>query len=180
MNEEYITYEYKSINVKTDLEQMYIDCYKNFGWIPVNNIREDYYINDNPNPNLINIKFKRNRKIQHRETLNKLQEKYEQALLKVNKLENEPNLKGLIYSMSLGIVASIFLTISIFSATGEKTAWFLAIFCGIIGIIGCIMPYFIYKNTKTKSENENKTKIEEQYNIMYDICEQVKKILIEG
>lgn len=181
MKEEYIAYEYLSINVKDDLEPMYIDCYENFGWIPINNNgKKDYYINSNPRQNLVNIKFKRNRKIKNKEKLDSLQKKCEEAFKVASKLEKEPNSKGTMYSLIVSFIATVFLTISTFAVTGEKVIWFPAILCGAIGIVGWIIPYFVYKKVKEKRESENKTKIEEQYNIIYSACEQARSILIES
>lgn len=53
---------------------------KNINGMQINNNgKRDYYINANPNQNIVNIKFKRNRKIRNKEELQKLQEKCEKA-----------------------------------------------------------------------------------------------------
>ena len=180
MREDYIAYEYISINVKSDLEPMYIDCYQNFGWIPINNSgKRDYYINANPKLDVVNIKFKRNRNIKNKEELRKLQEKCENSFLTVNKLEKKPQSIATMYSLIIALVATVFMAISVFAVTGEKVIWFPAIVCGTIGIVGWILPYFVYKNVKDKKEIENKANIEEQKNIIYGTCEQARKILFE-
>lgn len=181
MKEDYIAYEYLSINVNNDLEPMYIDCYENFGWIPINKTgKRDYYINSNPKQNLVNIKFKRNRKIKEKEKLNVLQKKCEENFKIIDKLEKTPDSKGTMYSLIEAFIATVFIAISVFAITGEKVVWFPAIFCGTIGIIGWITPYFIYKKIKEKWELKNKAKIEEQYDIIYSTCEQARNILIEN
>lgn len=180
MKEDYIAYEYKSINVKSELEPMYIDCYENFGWVLINNTgKRDYYINSNPNLDIVNIKFKRNRKIKNKEKLQELQEECEKAFLTVDKLEKRPHSLATTYSLIVSFIATVFITISVFAITGEKVIWFPAIFCGAIGIAGWIAPYFVYKKIKNKTKAENKAKIEEQENIIYDTCEQARKILSE-
>lgn len=177
MKESYVAYEYKSINVKSDLEPMYIDYYENFGWNVINNEKKDYYINSNPNPNVVNIKFKRNRKIKNREKLNELQNKCEKAFLMVDKLEKQPSSQGTINSLTVAFIGTIFMAISVFAISGEKLYIVPFLIGGALGIIGWILPYFVYKNTKNKLIEENKTKIEEQENIIYDTCEQARKIL---
>lgn len=34
---DFVAYEYLSLNVKSEREPLYIDCYENFGWILINN-----------------------------------------------------------------------------------------------------------------------------------------------
>lgn len=35
---DFIAYEYLSINVRSDKEPLYIDCYENIGWMIINNV----------------------------------------------------------------------------------------------------------------------------------------------
>lgn len=177
MKEESIVYEYISINVRKDLEPIYIDSYKNFGWIHIKEEKRDYYINSNPNLNITEIKFKRNAKINNKEELQKLQRRCEKAFLTVNRLEKVPQALAMSYSLSIGIFAAIFIALSTLSIIGKM--WFSAILCGIIGIIGCVFPYSIYKNVKNRKETETKKQIEEQQNIIYETYEQARKILSE-
>lgn len=181
MKEDYVIYEYTSINVKSELEPMYIDCYENFGWIPINNNgKRDYYINVNPNLDIVNIKFKRNRKIKSKEELKKLQEECEKAFLNINKLEKQPQSIATMYALIIAFIATIFMAISVFAITGEKIVWIPAILGGIIGVIGWIIPYFVYRNVREQKLIENKIKIEEQQEIIYNTCERARKILVES
>lgn len=181
---DFIAYEYLSLNVKSDKEPLYIDCYENFGWILINNTalvdNEDYYINNvNINGNkLVNIKFKRDRKIKNKVKLISLQRKIEISLKEIDKLEKQPYTKGMCYAMSIGVIGTIFLAISVFSITAINPIYILAIPTGIIGLIGWILPFFIYKKVSSTKEKENTTLIDEQYNIIYDTCEQAR-ILID-
>ena len=66
---EKIQYEYLSINVKSKIEPMIMDTYETFGWKTITSSaltdKEDYYINNTRTngEKLVNIKFKRDRKI---------------------------------------------------------------------------------------------------------------------
>lgn len=188
MNEEnFVAYEYLSINVKSDMEPMYMDCYENFGWIPANvgtssSNKRDYYINSNANihvEDLINLKFKRDRKIKNKSKLQPLQRKCEQAFQSINKLEKEPASLAISYALAVALIGCVFLAISVFCITGKSVIWIPAILCGAVGIIGWIIPYFLYKNTKNKKTTENSSLIEEQYDIIYNCCEEAKKLLNE-
>ena len=174
-----IVYEYASINVKRELEQMYKDCYEHFGWIYIKDEeKRDYYINTNINQDIVNIKFKRNRKIQGKDELQELQNKCEKAFLKINKLEREPDSLATMYALLIGLIAILFITVSIFS--GIKSNWFISIVSGMIGIIGIILPYFIYNKTKGNKKNENKVKIEKEQDLISDIFKRATEILFEN
>lgn len=179
---DFVAYEYLSINVKSDKEPLYIDCYENFGWMLINNTalvdNEDYYINNiNTNGNkLVNIKFKRDRKIKNKAELTSLQRKVETSLKEIERLEIEPSTKGMISAMTIGVIGTIFLAISVFSITASNPLYILGVICGIPGIIGWILPFFMYKKIKANKAQENITLIDEQYNIIYDACEKAKKL----
>ena len=178
MKEDYIVYEYISLDVKKDLKHMYIDCYKNFGWIYINdNEKRDYYINSNVNLDTINIKFKRDENLKNKKELNELQEKCERAFLTVEKLKKEPQTLATVYSLTVGFIATFFMIISILSIIEEKILWIPAILCGVIGICGSVMPYFIYKRVKNQKTIENETRIDKQQEKIHNIYEEVKDIL---
>jgi len=180
---DFIAYEYLSLNVKSEKEPLYIDCYENFGWILINNTalidKEDYYINNSNTTNnkLVNIKLKRDRKIKNKIQLLSLQKKLESALNELEKLEKEPTSIGFIYAMTIGLVGTIFMALSVFSITASNPLVILGILCGIVGIIGWVLPYFVFIRVKADKSQKNIILIEEQYNIIYDSCEQAKKLI---
>lgn len=178
MKEDYITYEYISINVESDLEPRYVDCYENFGWIHIKeSSKQDYYINANPNQDIVNLKFKRDRNIKNKDELRTLQQKCEAAFLEVDRLEGRPQSIATMYSLIIGTIAAGFIAISVFTAI--KDIWIIAILCGIVGLIGCIFPYPIYKKVIDKEEIENKNKIDEQYDIINNAYKEAREILLE-
>lgn len=179
MKDESIVYEYTSINVKSELEPMYIDCYEHFGWIHIKDVeRKDYYINNDVSLDIVNIKFKRNRAIAGKDELNELQKKCEKAFLKVNKLEKEPLNIAIIYSLILGIVGALFMTVAVFSILANNL--FIGIVSIIIAIIGFIFPYPIYRKVKGTKTEENRAKITLEQDLIFSIFEQAKKILYEN
>lgn len=179
---DFIAYEYLSLNVKTEQEPLYIDCYETFGWVLVNNTalidKEDYYINNfNINKNqVINIKFKRDRRIKNKVQLLSLQRKLETALKELSKLERQPYTAGIITSLTIGLIGTVFLAISVFALTVTTPFYFLGILAGIIGLFGWTIGFLSFGKVKAKKETENIPLIEEQYNIIYDSCEQAKKL----
>ena len=66
----FVAYEYSTITVKRDIEPLYSDCYRNFGWIPMEN-REISMID----ADRVALRFKRDRKIKNRMEVHALQRK---------------------------------------------------------------------------------------------------------
>jgi len=177
---DFIAYEYLSLKIKEDVVPMYIDCYENFGWQVItseSNSNKDYYINHNQNEiNKINIKFKRDRKIKHKNELNNLQRKMEISLSNIEEMKKDPANKGLVASMTIGLIGTIFMALSVFSITATNPLIIPCIIFGFFGIIGWILPFFVYKDIKKKKETENSTLIDEEYNTLYGLCEQASKL----
>ena len=150
---DFVAYEYLSVNVPSEKEPLYMDCYENFGWIVVNTPvsglvdKEDYYIN-NSNVNgqkLVNLKFKRDRKISNKAKIMVLQSKCEKSLKNLTVLENEPHKKGCVYATINAIIGTIFVAISVFAVTAEVPNYVLTVIAGAIGIIIWCLSYVIYK-----------------------------------
>lgn len=177
---DFIAYEYLSIKVESDKEPLYIDCYENFGWILINNTalidKEDYYLN-NVNNRKVNIKFKRDRKIKNKLKLISLQKKLEICLKELEEYEKSPIRLGMVWALTIGFIATIFMAISVFAITATNPLYILCIISGIIGIIGWILPFFIYNKIKDEETEKNVSLIEEAYNSIYDYCEQAKKLI---
>lgn len=179
---DFIAYEYLSLTVDSEKEPLYIDCYENFGWLLINNSalveKEDYFINNVPSNyhKKINIKFKRDRKIKNKAQLLSLQRKLESSLKEIERLEKEPYSKAFILALTIGIIGTIFLAVSVFSITAATPLYVPCVISGVIGIVLWIMPYFIYKNKYRAKEQENISLIDEQYNNIYNICEQAKNL----
>lgn len=180
---DFVAYEYMSLRVKQDKEPLYIDCYENLGWIFINNSalvdKEDYFINNiGFNNKVVNLRFKRDRRIANKVKLMSLQRKLESALKMVEKLENAPSSYAIVWAMTIGFIGTIFLAISVFAITASNPYYFLSILTGIPGLVGWVLPYFVYVNKIREKELENIELIEEQYNIIYDSCEQAKKLIV--
>jgi len=178
---DFIAYEYLSLNVKEENISMYVDCYENFGWQLIKenySKNDDYYINHNANEKkMINIKFKRDRKIKNKQELNNLQKKTEISLNNIDKLKNQPDNLGMIVSMLIGIAGTIFMALSVFSITATNPLIIPCIIFGFLGMVGWAIPYFAYTKVKIKKETENTSLIEEQLNIVYDNCERASTLI---
>lgn len=181
-SKDFIAYEYLSLEVKNEKELLYLDCYENFGWKCIrSNIlvdQEDYYINQTKNlKKSVFIKMKRDRRIPNKADLITLQRKMEFAFKQMERFERDPQIKGMITSLSIGMVGTIFMALSTFAITASSPFYIACVIFGSLGLLGWIFPYFVYQNVKIKKEKEIVPLIEEQYQVIFDCCEQAKQLL---
>ena len=180
---DFVVYDYLSIDVNVEQEQLYVDCYQNFGWEFVsssgNNQNQDYYVN-NPNINQINlvhIKFKRDRKIKNKAELLILQKKMESTLKKIDKLIKEPEMISTMYSIIIGIVGLAFFSFGVLSYIASNPIYVLAVLNGIIGIAGFAVAFFINGKVKKQKQEQNELLIEKEYNLIFEYCEKAIKLI---
>lgn len=181
ITKDYIAYDYIKLEVLSELEQLYIDCYQSFGWqltsISEINMNQDYYINGRtfPEKNLITLKFKRNRKIKNKAELLTLQNNMEDYFKKIAKLKKEPELIGTMYSMIFGVIGLLFIIFSFLSFTSTNP--FLGIINGIIGSIDVILAFFMYNKKRKQLQEKNEILIEELYNLIHEQCEKAYNLV---
>lgn len=180
---DFVIYDYLSIDVNPEQEQLYVDCYQKFGWEYVssngNNPNQDYYVN-NPNINQINlvsIKFKRDKKIKNKAELLILQKKMESTLKKIDKLTKEPEMLSTMYSMIVGVVGLVFFIFGVLSYIATNPIYILAVLNGLVGIAGFIVAFFINGKIRKQKQEQNEILIEEQYDLIYEYCEKANKLI---
>ena len=180
---DFVVYDYLSIDVNPEQEQLYVDCYQNFGWEFVsssgNNLNQDYYVN-NPNINqisLVKIKFKRDRKIKNKAELLILQKKMESTLKKNEKLTKEPEMISTMYSMIIGVIGLLFFVFGVLSYIASNPLYILAVLNGIIGIIGFAAAFLINGKVKKQKQEENEVLIEKEYDLISEYCEKANKLI---
>lgn len=171
----YVAYEFLTVDVKKDFELIYTDCYENLGWQSIYN-SESENLQINPGLDLtVNLKFKRDRKIKNRSMLVSLQKKCEGALKKIDKLEKSKEFEAMIVSLSTGIAGLLSLTGAVFSFLTGETG--LTIVLTLFAFVGFAFPLYFYKRIKADQELKVGTLIQEQYDIIYDVCERAKNLI---
>lgn len=167
----FIAYEYLNIPVKQSMENLYIDCYKSFGW-QIEGMAVTL------KPDVSELKLKRNRRISNREELKRLQKEFEIALHKLERLELSKTLKGTSIALAAGIIEVALLAGGFFAYSAEIT-W-LCIVLVILGGLGCVSPYLIYKCITKDQESKVKDEIETQYELIYGLCERANSLISES
>lgn len=172
---DYVAYEYLSVDVKKELEPIYTDCYENLGWQAIYGPEQENLLINQVIGIMVNIKFRRARKIKNRSMLLSLQRKCEGALHKIDKMEKSKELNAMIISLSTGIAGLGFCTGAVFGLMAGEIL--LAIVLVLLGCIGFAFPLTIYKKIRIKQEAKVASLIEEQYDLIYGLCEQAKNLL---
>lgn len=177
-NKNFTTYDYTSVVVNKELESVYIDTYESFGWELTSS--ELSMQNTNMSKN-IKLSFKRDRKINKKSELNKLLKETEICFSNIKKFENQKTSIATIKALSIGFLAMVFLALSVFIITDYiKISIVFSILFGIIGILLCIPPYFIYRQTVTNSTEKLDPLIDKEYDKISDICLKAHNLIVNN
>ena len=195
--ENFVAYEYKTINATRDSAGMHIDCMENFGWSLVEDDGYDVQtLLANLNPvNLgrniagvaqtfgetadiapaMTLKFKRDRRIENKQQLDKLEREYEEALSAINRVERKNSAQTMGVSLGTGIIGAVFVGLSVYNFVSSNIA--LGVVFAVIGAIGWAIGFFSNKKVGNKKSVQAEPYIQEQLNIVYNICEKAHALL---
>lgn len=163
MEKDFIGYEYQSVTVRKDMENIYADGYENFGWQP------DGTKESEGKPNCITMKFKRDRKICNKTELTRLQNNFDACAAEIMKMEDSKNIKASITAYVVGIIGTGFMAGSVFAVTSHMIVPCVAL--AVPGFLGWAFPYFLYNSIKKKKTEQVTPFIEQKYDELYTICE---------
>ncbi|WP_051208969.1 hypothetical protein [Propionicicella superfundia] len=166
---DYIGYEYATVTADRDLEPLYEDTYRSFGWI-VENATTTV-----PNVNAVALKLKRDRRVRNRPLINELQRTAENALACIRALEKSRTATATGVALGIGIAGSAFLAGSVFAI--EAGLWLLSIPLGAIGLLGWLAAYLAHGRVKVRKTAQTAPLIDQQYEIVYGACEQAARLL---
>lgn len=166
----FVIYEYISVPVRQTMETLYADCFKNFGWTLENSVLNISDINS------VILKFKRDRRIKNRKDITELQRKCENALVSIERLERSRAMTATMLSLVIGVIGVAFIVGAVFSFLAKMIPLFILL--GVVGLVGCALPYFAYDKIREKKALEIAPLIDDQYEIIYDACEQASKMLV--
>jgi hypothetical protein len=168
-NEPFVGYEYKEVLTTRDMEGLYADSYPNFGWKL-----------DGCTPSLIglsvvNLKFKRDRKIRNKAELTRLQRQFDGFIAEIARMEKSKASSAFIAAFTVGLIGSAFMAGATFAFLGG-----LILPCIILAIpafTGWILPYFLYSSAYAKKAAKVGPLIDKKYDEIYEICERANSLL---
>jgi hypothetical protein len=169
--EQFIAYEYKSVTVPHDFENIYLDSLPNFGWQ-----------SDGNAPFLssrgivaVSMKFKRDRRIKNKAELSRLEQEFENNVHVIESIERSKESNAQIAAFTLGITGTAFMAGSVFAYMAGMLP--LMVILAIPGFFGLLFPYFCYREVKARRTKSVSPLIDKQYDTLYDVCEKAHEIL---
>ncbi|MEK3685250.1 hypothetical protein [Paenibacillus sp. FSL R10-2736] len=176
MDNGFVAFEYITVQADQELAQLYKDCYKNLGWIQAEENTQRQvpgaaYIK----PGSVALKFKRDRTIRKVDGIERLQQECDHALTSIKRLEKAKTSRAIINALITGLIGTCFVGGAVFSYLDSRIL--LCIFLGLIGFAGWGAAYPLYNNVYNKVTAEAGPLIEEQYERLYQACEQASRLL---
>lgn len=170
--ENVITYDYKTIKVKRSIETLVCDTYERLGWELTNTSSVEgslFYIN---------LSFKRNRKIENKIELLKLQDKVDSVIASIDNLQNKKKNAGKVGAISVGIIGALVfgggMSMSmLLSGIGYMIG---GIALGLVGAGICGLAYPLFKKINKKKNTEIEPLLESEFDKLSDLCEQAIKL----
>jgi len=167
-NNNFVGYEYTTVDVKDELESMVVDGYQNFGWKAEGRDTTRGIFTSA-------LKFKRDRKIRNKAELSRLQREFDNHIKEIESLEDSKTSGAHIVALIVGIIGSVFMAGAMFSFLAEMIP--LMIILAVPAFICWILPYFIYKGVRRKRTTKVTALIETHYDSIYEICEKASGLL---
>ncbi|WP_310605273.1 hypothetical protein [Anaerosporobacter sp.] len=168
-NNEFIGYEYKEFICKKQMQPLYEDCIKNFGWLPEGS---EAVIGK---PDAVSLKFKRDRKITNKAELVRLQRQFEACIRDIVSLEKNKTTKASTIAYIIGVIGTSFMAGSVFAVTSENIL--LCILLAVPGALGWVIPYGVFCKIKTKKVKKLNPLIEQKYDEVFGVCEKANTLL---
>lgn len=166
----FVGYEYKDLITKREMESVYVDGYRNFGWqMEASSVPEHSL-------GTVCLKFKRDRKIINKAELTRLQRQFESCVGEIEGLERSKTTGASIAAFTIGIIGTAFMGLSTFSYLGGMLP--LMIILAVPGFIGWIIPYFCYHAIRRSKGNKLSPLIEKKYDEIYAVCEKANTLLV--
>lgn len=169
---EVITYDYKTIRIKREMEAMAADAYENLGWELVGSSIADGAIFH------VNLSFKRDRKIAEKQKLLTLQEKVDGILLNIETLQSKKKAAGVTPSITVGILGALTFGggMAMVMELGAQAVGYMVggIAIGVVGLGICALAWLVHKTVKRRKSAKITPILETEYNKLADACDEIK------
>lgn len=167
-----ISYDYKTIKVKREMETLVCDTYENLGWELTNTSSVEGSIF------YINLSFKRDRKIENKVDLLKLQERADNVIANIENLQSKKKHAGIVGAISTGVAGTLTFgggmsMCMLLSGIGFMIG---GIALGIVGAGVCAVAYPLFKKINKKKASQIQPVLESEFDKLADICEEASKL----
>lgn len=167
-----VTYDYKTIKVKRNIETLVCDTYECLGWELTNTSSFEgslFYIN---------LSFKRNRKIENKIELLKLQDKVDNIIASIDNLQNKKKNAGKASALSVGIIGTLVFGGGMSMCMLLQGIGYLigGIALGLVGAGICGLAYPLFKKINKRENTKIDPLLENEFDKLSDLCEQAIKL----
>lgn len=190
---DFIGYEYKTVEVRKELEELWADGCANYGWEIIK--REAATVKhlwgplrvmaaplallpgtpfaklivDHESEKKSLLTFHRNKVIESKQELNRLQHQFEVNAKEIEHLETSKNIGPAAVACTVGLAGTVWMGLATFAYLGGNIP--ACIIFAIPGILGWLLPVFIYKWTKKGKTEKVKPLLEHHYEVINQINE---------
>lgn len=173
----YAGFEYAKVQAPKQLEALYRDAYRNFGW-SLESAQTRPPIRPLPllpaiRSNTVTLNFTRDRSIKNRPMVQELQKKADASLASIAQMERAKKSGAATVATVLGVVGAVLLAVSVFmGALGV-----LPIVLGAIGLLvwaGAVIAYFGVKSSRTAKLDP---RIDAEHDAVFEAGEQAARLI---
>ncbi len=146
---DFVSYEYKTVTVKSKDQSKAMDMYEAFGW-EITTVAPATLDG-------VTLSLKRDRKQKHKQELTKLERQAEDLTDTINSLERSKTMGADIFAYIFGVIATLVLgggMCLVMLIENSIPALIGGIVLGIVGIALCAVNYPIYKSIVTKKTKQ--------------------------
>ena len=181
----HIGYEYREIAVPRELSSLCLDSYPCFGWeLDPNHETEQVerstwnFRGGQPGKkDMVTLYFRRKRSICNKAELTRLQRNFDGCISELQALEQSKTTVSTIAALVIGIIGTAFLAGSTFAVTAQPPIIWLTILLAIPGLIGWVIPVFLYRSVLRKKTAEIAPLKEQKYDEIDQLCEKGSRLL---
>ena len=157
--------DYRKIAVNQKMVSLYKKAYKCFGWIL---ICSDNDIKGHASGTTETLEFMRDRKIMNKAELTRLQRNFDACANEICEMEESKTDTASKVSCGVSIMGSIFICCSVLLSVASQLA--ASILLAIPGLLGWLLPSFIYKTIVKKKTEAVNPLIEQKYDEIHQVC----------
>lgn len=169
---DYISYEYQEITVPKELFSLCRDSYSCFGWEADRNPEQEQKTG-----NTVTLYVRRNRAISNKTELTRLQRHFDHCIRELTALEQAKTRMPAILALTVAVLGTAFMAGATFAVTANPPVIWLMILLAVPGLLGWILPYFLYHGLVRRKTMEIDPLIRKKYDEIYRVCEQGNNLL---
>jgi len=164
----FVAYEYTTVRPSREMEPLYRNAYRAFGWIVVDDDRS-------PRGPSVTLQLMRDRHIKNRPMILELQHKAENALAAITRLERSKTTLANGAAIAVGLVGAVLLAGSVLTLDSDSLGWSVTL--GVLGLIEWVLGQVTYARVRASRTARLTPLIERQLDVVREACEQAGHLI---